>query len=423
MMNLNGNGNRLNLTLIWNGALVGLITAALIQSFKFALDFFALQRNALIADYGAEPSFRLLAFSVLAGFAILIGKMAKRVPGIGGSGIAQAQLYVGRPDKPGLREFFYKYFGSMIVLASGLTAGRVGPSVHIGSLVGIGVGKKNALGQQYSSLLVLGGIASGICSIFNAPLAGILFVLEIITDASDENVLTVMLSSVASSYFFINLFPNRPAFAIRDIPNLPLQYYHLVLILIFFAIVFSKVFNYLLLHTFVFMRKIPVKKEYLPLFPFLITGVLYFVDINYVGFEHDLLMQLKDSGVVSGIALYFVIKMCLTLMTYASRIPGGLFYPVIFLGSVAGLLVFKIGGQYFEVGNLYMMNFVALGIAAFLTGVYKAPLTATVLMTELTGNFVHLLPVIVTVLFVQMGTDFLDLEPVHNILVRNKFSD
>ncbi|MDO4772875.1 MAG: hypothetical protein Q4A72_04890 [Bacillota bacterium] len=48
---------------------------------------------------------------------------------------------------------------------------------------------------------------------------------------------------------------------------------------------------------------------------------------------------------------------------------------------------------------------------------------ATVLMTELTGGFVHLLPVILTVLFVQMGTDFLDIEPVHEILVRYKSSE
>lgn len=418
------NNNRLNLSLIWNGALVGLLTAASVQLFKVLSDSAAVLRNTYITEYGGNWLFRLACFFVLAVLAIFVGQTVKREKSVAGSGVAQAKLYVKNPDVPAhRRKFFYKYLGSVIVLSSGLTAGRVGPSVHFGTMMGIEVGKQRKMGNKHTGLLVMGGIASGICALFNAPLAGIIFVLEIITDDADENVLTAMLSSVASSYFFINLFSNDPAFALRDIPNLPLQYYHLGLVLILFSILFSKLFNLLLLKTFLIMKKVPIKDEYLPLIPFLITGFLYFTDLNFVGFEHELLMNLRDSGIVSSIALYFAIKLLLTMITYGSRVPGGLVYPVIFLGSVAGLLIYRIGGAYFGVSELYMMNFVALGIAAFLTGVYKAPLTATVLMTELTGGFVHLLPVILTVLFVQMGTDFLDIEPVHEILVRYKSSE
>ncbi len=67
-----------------------------------------------------------------------------------------------------------------------------------------------------------------------------------------------------------------------------------------------------------------------------------------------------------------------------------------------------------------MINFAALGIVAILTGIYKAPLTATLLIIELTGNFINLVPVVLTALLVQIGTDYLDVEPVHNLLVRYK---
>ncbi len=411
--------NKLNLSLILNGALVGIITASFIELFKFLLDQAGIYRNKLIIESGDSLTFKVGSFLVLIIFALIVAKMVEKEPAIGGSGISEAKAFVDNPSEINhRRQFFFKYLGSILVLGSGLTAGRVGPSANFGAMIGIEIGKRSKKGLEYTKLLVLGGIASGICSIFGAPLSGIIFVLEIITDEADENVLTVMLSSVFSSYFVVNIFSSEPAFSLQNMPELPLKYYSLVFILVLFTIVFTKLLNYLLFQTFSIMDKIPLKTEYLALIPFLLTGILYFVNLNFVGFEHNLLMHLKDSDIILSISIYFIVKLFLTLLTYGSRVPGGLFFPLIFLGSVAGLLVFKIGGAFFGIGEMYMLNFVALGIVAFLTGVNKAPLTATILIIELTGSFVYLLPVIFTALLVQIGTDYLNTEAVHNLLAR-----
>ncbi len=418
LMKINNN-NKLNLTLIINGVLVGSITALVIEFFKFVLDYAGFYRASIIEQYGSNIYFKVFAFVVLFLLAIIVGKMVKKEPSIGGSGISEAKAYVNEPTSINhRRQFFLKYFGSIIVLSSGLTAGRVGPSVNFGAMVGVEIGKRNKLGIEYTKLLVLAGIASGICSIFCAPLAGMMFVLEVITDDADENVLTVMLSSVFASYFVVSIFSYEPVFALKNLPDLPFKHYYLIFMLIVFSIFFAKLFNYLLLKTFDIMKKIPLKNEYVPIIPFLLTGVFYFVNTDFIGFEHNLLMNLKDSTIILTIVIYFIVKLILTLLTYGSRVPGGMFFPVIFLGSVAGLLVFKIGFEFFAIEQMYLLNFVALGIVAFLTGVYKAPLTASVLIIELTGSFMYLLPVIFTALLVQIGTDYLDVEPVHNLLLR-----
>ncbi len=417
-MKINTN-NKLNLTLILNGILVGLITATFIEIFKKILERAGEYRTKMILDYSSNVYFKIATFVVLFLLAIIVGKMAKKEPAIGGSGIAEAKAYIDQA-KPinHRRQFILKYIGSIFVLSSGLTAGRVGPSVNFGAMIGIEIGERNGLGQAYTNLLVLGGIASGICSIFGAPLAGIMFVLEIITDDADENTLTVMLSSVFASHFVVSLFSTEPVFALQNLAVLPLKYYYLVFALIVFTVIFSKAFNYLLIKTFLIMKKIPLKQEYIPIIPFVLTVFFYFHNIKFVGFEYELLMNLKESNVLLTIGIYFLVKLMLTLFTYGSRIPGGMFFPVIFLGSVAGLLIFKFGAEFFDINHIYILNFVALGIVAFLTGVYKAPLTASVLITELTGSFVYLLPVIFTALLVQIGTDYLDVEPVHNLLVK-----
>ncbi len=413
--------NSLNLNLIIFGALVGAFTAVSIELFQFLINFLSGIRMKFFKVFSGTYYLPVLSFFVLIAFSLIIAKMLKAEPSIGGSGIADVKSYLEEPRKINHRKrFVYKYIASILALGSGLTVGRVGPSVHFGTMIAVEIGERYEMERENKVYLVLAGIAAGIASIFHAPLAGIIFVLEVMTDDANENVLTVLLSSVASAYFFSSLFSNRLSFPLQELEHLPLNYYHILFLLVIFSVVFAKVFSVLLLKTFTLMKKIPLKDEYLPMIPFLITGVLYFVNENYVGLKLDFLLNLKDNGVLAIILTYFLIKLFLTLLTFGSRVPGGLFFPVIFLGAVAGILVFKSAGFVFALDGVYLTNFIALGIVAFLTAVYKTPLMATVLIMELTGSFMHLVPVLIVALFVQMGTDYLGLDSVDNLLVRYK---
>lgn len=413
--------HRLNLNLIVFGALVGALTAFSIKLFQFLIGSLSEIRISFINLYSGTYYFPIIVFAVLIVFSLIIAAMLKDEPSVGGSGIADVKTYVKEPKKINHRKrFFYKYFASIMALGSGLTVGRVGPSVHFGAMIAIELGERYKMKRESKIYLTLAGIAAGLASIFHAPLAGIVFVLEVMTDDASENVLTVLLSSVASAYFFTSLFTGGVSFPLQKLEYLPLSYYHLLFILIIFSVVFAKIFSSLLLRTFSIMKKIPLKDEYLPMIPFLLTGVLYFVNENYVGLKLDFLLNLQDNGILKIILFYFLIKLFLTLLTFGSRVPGGLFFPVIFLGAVAGILVFKSSEFIFALDPVYLPNFIALGIVAFLTAVYKTPLMATVLIIELTGSFMHLAPVLIVALFVQMGTDYLDLDPVDNLLIRYK---
>ncbi len=413
------NKNKVNFRLIIDGVLVGIITGLLITLFKYIIKHLEEARE-LLFDFTSKSSYLPFLFVfIMIALALIVGQMVKSEKSIGGSGIAAAKAYVKTPaSRHCFKELSYKYIGSIIVLSSGLTAGKVGPSVHFGSMVGIGLGKRRKLGDSYTVHLVLAGIAAGICAIFHAPIAGIIFVLEVITDDASEDVLTVMLSSVAGSLFVVSLFSVEPILNLKKMPFLPFNHYHLVFILILASIIFAKVFNFLLLQSFRIMEKIPLKNEFLPVIPFLFTAVLYFVNREYLGFNLKYLTTRTDYTFLYVLLLYFLVRLVLMLMTFASRVPGGLFYPVIFLGAVTGIIIFNLGSGFLTLNETYIMNFIALGIVAFLTGVYKSPLTATVLILELTANFTHLLPVIFVVLFVQLGTDFLNVEPVHELLIK-----
>jgi CIC family chloride channel protein len=114
---------------------------------------------------------------------------------------------------------------------------------------------------------------------------------------------------------------------------------------------------------------------------------------------------------------YFVLRFALTMASYGCGAPGGIFAPLLVLGSEIGLGVGKLGHWLFPVAMDHPETFAVVGMAAYFAGIVRAPLTAVVLIVEMTGNDSLVLPLLVASLTAYGVADFLGDRPIYEALL------
>lgn len=167
------------LKLIFEGICIGFLTGLLIVAYRLSLEkaflFFGFVRIKLLED----PMFIIPWVAVLICIGLIISFLVKYNPLISGSGIPQVEGFLsGKLEMSWWRILLAKFVGGVLSIGSGLSLGREGPSVQLGSTVGLGfsrIFKRSHIEENY---LVTGGSSAGLAAAFNAPLAGVLFSLE-----------------------------------------------------------------------------------------------------------------------------------------------------------------------------------------------------------------------------------------------------
>lgn len=418
--------NQYDFQFIAKGALVGGITGVIIALFRYLL-FRAIDLRRLISTQWIDSFVgKGLLFIGLLGIAILVGQLVKAEPNIGGSGIAEVKRFLIKPAKiHWIKELAFKFIGSVLVLGTGLNAGRVGPSVHIGAMVGLGMADKSNLQAVDKDFLVLAGAGAAISAIFNAPLAGIIFVVEVLYDHITASLLTCLLAAcVVADLIAGTVFTVEPVFHLEQIAILPLRYYGMIVVLGVIVAFGGKYFNQAMMAVLRFFKYIPLKDEYLPLIPFLAAGFFYIFNPALLGGEYELLQTLsQQSDLILWVLGMIGIKALLIMITFGSKVPGGLFMPVLLLGALSGYAVGIFGVMYFGMSSLYLTNFMVFGMVGFFTASMKMPLTGSVLVLEMIGSFQHFLPVIMIALIAQVITDQLAVKPLGDYLVEKPFGE
>ncbi len=289
-----------------------------------------------------------------------------------------------------------KALASAITLGSGGSVGREGPIVQIGSAWGSTLGQLLHVSERTIKTLVACGAAAGIAATFNAPIGGALFAFEIVLGSFElANVSAIVISSVISAAIGRVYFGNFASF--------PLPHYTVtttVVILLLFAIlgIMGGLYGFFYIRVlFVFedffdrLKKIP---EWLkPAVGGIGLGVIgyFFPQLFGVGYptvEHALTNHLA-LGLL--IALLFL-KLFMTSLTLAAGGSGGVFAPGLFMGSMLGGaygLILKMIFPHLPVSDGV---FAAVGMAAVFAGSAHAPITAMVMLFEMTGNYQLILP-------------------------------
>lgn len=306
------------------------------------------------------------------------------------------------------------------VLASTLTIGFGGsvgaeaPIVLTGSSIGSVIGRFFKLNYRNITLLIGCGAAGAVSGIFKAPIAGIVFTLEILMlDLTISSIVPLLISSVTAAtvaYFLMGdkvllTFDITEAFNISNIP----WYIVLGVISGMISLYFSKM-TLFLEGQYEKIRNVFIR---LIIGGVILGGLIYLFPPFYgEGYDTIKLLLNGDTSAVFGNSVftqfsdnYFVIilfmsglvllKVIASSSTNGAGGVGGIFAPTLFIGGVNGFLVASVLNHFFNV-NIPDNRFVLVGMAGLMAGVMHAPLTAIFLIAEITGGYDLLIPLIIT---------------------------
>jgi len=329
----------------------------------------------------------------------IIFYFAKEAKGHGVPEVMDAVVRKGGLIRPQVAAI--KALASAICIGSGGSAGREGPIIQIGSAIGSTIGQIFKMSGGRVKILVGCGAAAGISSVFNAPIAGILFSLEIILgDFAIKTFAPVLISSVLASVISRTFLGNHPAFEVPAYElvsawEIPL-YVALGIVCGMVAVVFTRVLGW----TEIFFDNLKMPESVKPAIGGMLLGVLgvFFPQIFADGYRTiDLALYGRMAFGLMFILVF--LKIAATSMTLGSGNSGGIFAPSLFMGAM-------IGGTFGSIANAYFPGFTGstgayalVGMAALVGGATHAPMTAILIIFEMTNDYRIILPLMLAVIF------------------------
>jgi len=316
-----------------------------------------------------------------------------------GSGIpyVESQLREGWIGNP-FHIIWVKLVGGwMAIGGAGLVLGREGPTVQIGAVIGYILGGVFRRTEEERHVLLAAGAGAGLATAFNAPIAGAVFVLEELVGAFDVPIsiatLGTSVGAIGVARLLLGHSPDFTVVMLRQ-PNVGRVWPHLALgvvvgvLGIFYA---RAILGMIALQKH--WSKIPV--EFRAAAVGAVIGLVGWFAPTLVGGGDTLTQQALTGNVVySTMAVLLLIRFVLGPLSYSAETPGGLFAPMLTIGSQAGLLLAWLWVRVFHSGPFLPQEFAVVGMAAFFTAVVRAPVTGIILVIELVGSSALLLPML-----------------------------
>jgi CIC family chloride channel protein len=326
----------------------------------------------------------------------LIYFFAREAKGHGVPEVMLAVAALGGKIRP--RVAVIKALASSICIGSGGSVGREGPIVQIGSALGSSLGQLFKLSEEKVKILVACGAAGGIAATFNAPLAGIFFGLEVILrEYGIRFFSSVVLSSVTATIISRHFLGDHPAFMVPTYELLSIWEIPLYFFFGFLAAFAALLFIKLVYKCEDIFDAWKVREYIKPSIGGLSIGLIgfFFPQIFGVGYETiELALFGKIAmGLVS--ALIFV-KILATSLTLGSGGSGGVFAPSLFIGAMLGEAYGKL--------TYFLVPYIAIpagacalvGMGAVFAGAAQAPISAIIIIFEMSGNYKIILPLMIT---------------------------
>ncbi len=393
----------------WTGAvLIGLVCALLATLAEYAnAAFLALARAYPLAPLVVTPlAMTLIAWLTLRWF-----------PGSQGSGIPQAIAALQIPGKAAilsLRIAIGKFVLVLLGLLGGGSIGREGPSVHIGASIMFSLGRLVRFPPHYMERgLILAGGAAGVAAAFNTPLAGIMFAIEEMSRSFENRTsgivtVAVVLAGVTAlavlgPYHYFGVVEPSPAPAIET--------WLAVLVCGIGGGLAGGLFGALLVtgsQRFApFARRFPLRLAFF--FGLALACIAWLSDYSASGTGYA-----EAKAILAGTAeydpWYSLSKFMATLASYLTGIPGGIFAPSLAAGAGVGADL----GHWLPVAPLSMM--ILLGMLGYFCGVVQSPLTAFVIVMEMTAERNMLLPLLATSFLAYGASHLVNPRPLYHTL-------
>lgn len=346
-------------------------------------------------------------------------------PEAAGSGIphVKAVLHHLRPMRwPQL--LAVKFFAGLASLGAGLSLGREGPTVQMGAAVAEGVNRILKVPRRSRAQLIACGAGAGLASAFNAPLAGFIFVIEELQrELSPWTYGAALVATVSADIVTRSFTGQIPSFHIHGFPTPPVAALPLFAALGIAAGYVGVGFNRSLLATqkwFHRPRRTPMWVW--PGVVGVIAGAVAWWMPEAVGGGHgaaELILRGFHSSpeMWTFVVTLFLVKFAMTMVSYGSGAPGGIFAPLLLLGALLGLLGGHLSAAIFPALANIPAAFAVVGMAAMFSAIVRAPLTAIVLIVEMTGNYEQLFALAVACLAAYVTAEHLRDKPIYEALL------
>lgn len=410
--------SRVPVVLTTAAAVVGALTGVIAATFRILLHEVTLLRlnMAAGADWWAGVGFVAAVVAAVVAAAWLVHRVE---PHAEGSGIPRVEAVVAGRTAPGrFRILPVKYGGGVLSIGSGMALGLEGPCVQMGGNIGIIVAALFRRNGGDLRILVAGGAAVGLATAFNAPLAGGVFVLEELLRRFDIRTTLATLTSSASGFISARLLlGNRTEFAMPLLPEPRLVEAPFVLVLGVLAGLLGVAYNNAIMAA---LRRVdssrwPVEARAVVIG--LVVGVLGWFAPHLVGPGDGLTQQaLLGHGTLLAALGLLVLRFGLGVLCYSAATPGGLFAPMLVVGSQLGLAVGIVGVALAPDIAPSPAAMALVGMAAFFTSSVRAPVTGLILATEMTGTTVMLPPMLGACAVAMFVASMVRSEPIYDRL-------
>lgn len=424
--------HRFRLRLFLEGIFIGLLGGLSVSLFRFLLEEADSFRRRMYADclvpalHRADPLPLLEWIFLLTVIGYGLYRMAKYAPLSGGSGIPQVKgVILGVMKMKWFRILWVKILGGALAIGAGLSLGREGPSIQIGAVTAEGFSRALGRTRLEERFLITGGAGAGLAAAFNAPLAGMIFALEELhRNFSGAVLLPTMASAVTATLVTRFFFGPSTSFHFGTLAPLPASCLIDAVLLSAAAGFLGILFNGGLLRTGKFYGLPLFKNQYGKiLFALGCAVMLGFTLPEVLGGGNRLVDELaRRPYSLSFLLLLLAGKYLFTLISYGCGVPGGFFLPLLVLGSLLGASFGTLLVSLGLLDPLYIPNMIIIGMAALFASSVRSPITGTVLILEMTGDFHHLMVLALASALAYITAELLRGEPIYDALLKRSLA-
>lgn len=410
--------------------ILGIIVGLVGSTFRLSIDLLSSSLEHLFFVWGGQGWLACFFSGISSMFMVGAAFLAVHyfAPDAAGSGIPEVEGALLH-KKPILwqRLLPIKFFFGILALAAKMILGREGPTIHIGGTLGEMFGALFKLTRRRRDSLIAAGAAAGLAVAFNAPLAGVLFVMEEMRNQFNYSFTSfnIVVISCITATIIMNLMIGTQATIPMDVFQFPaLDILWLFAVFGVFAGLAGLLFNKALMASLAFVDKLSFRQKlsYALIVGFVVGYLaVYFPDSVGGGMEitHQ---SLTISPGFMVLLLLFIVRFIGMMACYSTGVPGGIFAPILALGTLLGLAMFQIL-IFFHLDFLtHPGMFAVAGMAALFAAVTRSPITGGVLIVEMTQNYSLIFPLMVSCLTATIVLQLTRNGPIYEQLLKRALS-
>lgn len=380
---------RVNSIAILIGLLTGLVIGVYDRTLEYSNTLFGMQQGFSLHEF---PHYYVIFMPALGG--LVVGAIShffiKKNYGVGGL----IETVTLRGAKIKLKDAFLEVFTSIITISSGGALGKEAPGVVAGAGTGALVGRILKSPERQLQTLLGCGAAGGIAAAFSTPLAGVVFVVEVIYgELETRTFIPIVISSVFATLVSNTLFGVKTIQISSFQLVSPYKELGLCLVLGLLAGIVSTILIQILYYIQDLFSKISLHPVFKPALGGLAVGVMGLFYPRVLGMGYEVITDALNSNLAFNLlVILFFLKILAFSLTLGSGGSGGVIAPSLFIGAM-------LGGAFGTVANLFFPETIAetgayamIGMGAVFAGTARAPLTAILILFEMTRDYSLILP-------------------------------